>query len=50
MSRDRLVPCRWSHTGWKYVEEEPNSSRFFTNPNRVNGSGWMSPINEAHKA
>lgn len=35
----KLVPCRWAHTGWKYVKAEPSDEKFFTNPNRVNSLG-----------
>lgn len=37
-----LVPCRWSRSGWKYVEVDPKEAGFFNNPNRVNSFG-MSP-------
>lgn len=36
----QLVPCRWSHTGWKYVQAEPERTSFFSNPNRVNSFGF----------
>lgn len=36
----KLVPSRWSHTGWKYVLDDPKSTKFFTNPNRANCHGW----------
>lgn len=36
----RLVPCRWSNTGWKYVNDDPSNQRFFKSPNRVNSHGW----------
>lgn len=36
----QLVPCRWSHTGWKYVQKDPGNTNFFTNPNRVNSFGF----------
>jgi hypothetical protein len=36
----QLVPCRWSHTGWKYVQADPGATQFFTNPNRVNSFGF----------
>ena len=35
-----LVPCRWSHTGWKYVQRDPSATKFFTSPNRVNSFGY----------
>ena len=38
-----LVPCRWSRSGWKYVEVDPQSHSFFKNPNRVNSFGITSP-------
>ena len=28
-SEMKLVPCRWSRTGWKYVEKEACSYKFF---------------------
>jgi len=34
-----LVPCRWAHSGWKYVQADPSDTRFFQNPNRVNNFG-----------
>ena len=36
-----VVPCRWSHTGWKYVTYEPTEKRFFNHPNRINSFGIM---------
>ena len=39
----KLVPCRWSRTGWKYVEADPNEHKFFGNPNRANCHGYQSP-------
>ena len=36
----QLVPCRWSHTGWKYVQADPERTNFFSNPNRVNSFGF----------
>ena len=34
----KLVPCRWSKSGWKYVIDEPyKNDKFFNSPNRVNG-------------
>jgi hypothetical protein len=36
----KLVPCRWSKSGWKYVGEEPEKSKFFGSPNRVNAHGF----------
>jgi hypothetical protein len=38
----KLVPCRWSNTGWKYVKEDPSDQQFFSSPNRVNSHGWDS--------
>lgn len=39
----KLVPDRWSPTGWKYLKEEQIcESKFFTNPNRTNSHG-LSP-------
>ena len=38
----KLVPCRWSRTGWKYVEAEPSGHKFFGNPNRTNAHGHAS--------
>ena len=35
----KLVPCRWSRTGWKYVEAETGNHKFFANPNRQNCHG-----------
>ena len=35
----KLVPCRWSRTGWKYVEVDPKEHKFFGNPNRANSHG-----------
>lgn len=35
----KLVPDRWSHTGWKYVGEEPSDKKFFKSPNRINMFG-----------
>ena len=35
----KLVPCRWAHTGWKYVKAEPASEKYFAHPNRVNSLG-----------
>lgn len=37
----KLVPCRWSSSGWKYVEDEPSEQRFFRNPNKVNIMGHL---------
>ena len=39
----KLVPCRWSRTGWKYVEVETNTHKFFGNINRNNCHGYNSP-------
>ena len=38
-----LVPCRWSRSGWKYVEVDPKDHQFFKNPNRVNSFGVPDP-------
>lgn len=38
----RIVPCRWSNSGWKYVEGEPAKHKYFSNPNRVNSFGSSS--------
>ena len=34
-----LVPCRWEHSGWKYVQVDPKNHNFFNNPNRINSHG-----------
>ena len=34
-----LVPCRWEHSGWKYVQVDPKDHNFFNNPNRINSVG-----------
>ena len=34
-----LVPCRWEHSGWKYVQVDPKAHNFFNNPNRINCHG-----------
>jgi hypothetical protein len=34
-----LVPCRWERSGWRYVQKDPGTTRFFQNPNRVNNFG-----------
>jgi len=39
----KLVPCRWSRTGWKYVEAETKNHKFFGNPNRTNCHGYSAP-------
>ena len=39
----KLVPCRWSRTGWKYVEQDPREHKFFGQPNRANAQGFFSP-------
>ena len=36
----QLVPCRWSNTGWKYVQADPSRTQFFQSPNRVNSFGF----------
>ena len=41
----QLVPCRWSHTGWKYVQSDPEKSYFFSSPNRVNSLGFTATKN-----
>ena len=43
-----LVPTRWNPTGWKYTEQDPKSTSFFGNPNRINFHG-MSPTHETRK-
>ena len=35
-----VVPCRWSHTGWKYVVQDPAQEKYFSHPNRVNSLGF----------
>mmetsp|Transcript_39536 Transcript_39536/g.60374 ORF Transcript_39536/g.60374 Transcript_39536/m.60374 type:complete len:128 (+) Transcript_39536:3-386(+) len=40
-SRVKLVPSRWSNSGWKYVMEDPMNQSFFNHPNRVNAHGWQ---------
>lgn len=35
-----LVPCRWKETGWKYVRKDPKEEAYFSNPNRVNYTGF----------
>ncbi len=37
-----LVPCRWSPTGWRYVQKDPKEQKFFNNANRVNNFGVAS--------
>lgn len=37
-----LVPCRWSPSGWRYVQRDPKDHRFFNNANRVNNFGVAS--------
>ena len=36
----QLVPCRWQKSGWKYVEVDPQETKFFCSPNRVNSVGF----------
>ena len=36
----QLVPCRWQKSGWKYVEADPATTKFFGNPNRANSVGF----------
>ena len=36
----QLVPCRWSKSGWKYVQKDPSKFQYFNNPNRVNSFGF----------
>jgi len=36
----KLVPSRWSHTGWRYVLDDPQETEYFSSPNRVNTFGW----------
>ena len=38
----KIVPCRWTNSGWKYVEDEPAKQKFFSNPNRANSFGTSS--------
>ena len=45
-----LVPCRWTRSGWKYVEVDPKEHNFFNNPNRVNSFGIQSPSKQPRKA
>ena len=45
-----LVPCRWSKSGWKYVESDPSGTKFFTNPNRNNKMGYSPEVNRDSKA
>ena len=45
----KLVPCRWSNSGWKYVEEEPSEQKFFKNPNRVNTMGFPEQISNMRR-
>ena len=42
----KLVPCRWSHTGWKYVQADPGKTHFFKNPNRVNSFGFNKDVKD----
>ena len=35
-----LVPCRWSKTGWRYMQQDPSQTQYFRNPNRVNQFGY----------
>ena len=44
----KLVPCRWAKSGWKYVQDDPGSTTFFSSPNRVNSFG-MSQKSEAFR-
>ena len=36
----QLVPCRWQKSGWKYVEVDPSSTKYFASPNRINSVGF----------
>lgn len=38
-----VVPCRWSNSGWKYIEIDAEEQKFFGNPNRRNSHGYNSP-------
>ena len=38
----QLVPCRWQKSGWKYVEADPGTTRFFKSPHRVYSLGTSS--------
>ena len=40
----QLVPCRWQKSGWKYVEVQPGSTKFFSSPNRVNSVGFSPKV------
>ena len=42
------VPCRWSPTGWKYSDVDPNQTKFFSNPNRLHNMNYYSPHRYAH--
>ena len=35
----KLVPCRWARSGWKYVQNDPGETHFFSSPNRANSFG-----------
>jgi hypothetical protein len=35
-----LVPCRWQKSGWKYVNVDPEKSKFFGSPNRIVNAGF----------
>jgi len=37
------VPCRWSNSGWKYVNRDPADHNYFNNPNRLNFTGFQTP-------
>ena len=45
----QLVPCRWSHTGWKYVQKPTAKTNFFTSPNRVNSHGFAATGQVVHQ-
>jgi len=38
----KLIPDRWSHTGWKNANTEPSEQihGFFSSPNRMNSLGY----------
>ena len=44
-----LVPCRWSNTGWKYVQKPTAKTKFFTSPNRVNSHGFAATGQVVHQ-
>lgn len=45
----KIVPDRWSKTGWKYVKEEQvEKNKFFNHPNRSNSFG-IEPESKVNK-